>query len=201
MEELHNTKKTVVKRVGQSLDTLLLRNRSYRGYDPSAVVSEALLRRIVEVNTKIPSARNQQVLRFKLITGTDASRVLPLIRMGASLPELHLPFVGTEPPAYIIVCSSEKETRLVDVDLGISAQSMLLKAVELGFNGLIIGAFNKEKLKEEFALPIDPLLIIAIGKGVEQIRLTEISADESHRYYRREGIHYVPKVQMDDLVL
>ncbi|MBR4136085.1 MAG: nitroreductase family protein [Bacteroidales bacterium] len=202
MSELYDgKKKTIVKRVGESLDTLLTKNRSCRGYDPSVPVSEELLKRIVAVNTKIPSACNQQVLRFRLVTGDDVAKVHPLIKMGAALPELHLPFAGTEPPAYIVICSAAKETKLVDMDLGISAQSMLLKAVELGFNGLIIGAFNKEKISEVLSLPCDPLLIVAIGKGAEQIRLQEIREGDSHAYYRENGVHIVPKVALEDLVI
>lgn len=48
-----------------TLSRLLQKNRSYRGYDTSFTVREDQLRRIIEVNTKTPSARNQQVLRFR----------------------------------------------------------------------------------------------------------------------------------------
>ena len=202
MDEMRGGKqKTIVKRVGQTLDTLLMKNRSYRGYQADAPVSEELLKRMVEVNTKIPSACNQQVLRFRLVTGDEAAKVHPLIKMGGALPELHLPFAGTEPPAYIVICCKEKETKLVDIDLGISAQSMLLKAAEMGYNGLMIGAFHREKLKEVLALPYDPLLVLAVGKGAEQIRLTEIREDESHKYYRENGVHIVPKVVLEDLLI
>jgi len=86
--------------------------------------------------------------------------------------------------------------------VGISAQSMLLKAVELGYNGLIIGAFNAKKIEEAFALPYPPVLILAIGKGNEKIELKAISADESHAYYRDEnGTHFVPKVRWEELII
>lgn len=48
-----------------TLSRLLLKNRSHRGYDPRFIVREDQLRRIIGVNTRIPSARNQQVLRFR----------------------------------------------------------------------------------------------------------------------------------------
>ncbi|MCQ2280004.1 MAG: nitroreductase family protein [Bacteroidales bacterium] len=195
-----NSKKTVVKHV--PVDKLLERNRSYRGYHPETIVTEDTLRKIVSVNTLIPSACNQQVLRFKLVTkGEGSGRVLANVKMGAALPELHLPFPGTEPEAFIIVCSTAPETKLVDIDLGISAQSMLLKATELGYNGLIIGAFNKANIQQEFSLPYEPLLVIAIGRGAEVIRRVEISENESHAYYRKEGVHFVPKVRLSDLIL
>lgn len=195
-------KKTVVKHVGQSLDSLLKKNRSYRGYDKKTKVSLEQLKKIVAVNPLLPSGRNQQALRFKLVThDTGADKVLANIKLGGALPELHLPFEGTEPEAFIIICGITPENKILDIDLGISAQSMLLKAVEMGLNGIIIAAFNKENIKQEFGLSYEPLLIIAIGKGAENIRLLEINEDESHKYYRQDGVHFVPKVKVEQLII
>lgn len=192
--------RTVVKHV--PIDKLLERNRSYRGYRPEVEVTREVLERIVAVNPLLPSACNQQVLRFKLVTrDSGADIVLRNIKMGAALPELHLPFPGTEPQAFILICSTVPESKLVDIDMGISAQSMLLKATELGYNGLMIGAFHRENLQTAFALPYPPLLVLAIGRGAEVIRRVEISEGDSHAYYRRDGIHYVPKVKLSDLIL
>ncbi|MBQ0024680.1 MAG: nitroreductase family protein [Bacteroidales bacterium] len=185
-----------------SLSTLLKKNRSYRGYDKSCKVTEAQLRRIAEVNTLIPSARNRQALRFKIVTAdSGADIILGSIRLGGALPDLHLPLPGTEPEAFIIICSTIPEDKWIGVDTGISAQSMLLKATEMGLGGICIGAFDKEHIKEAFALPYEPVLILAIGKPAEKIELTHIHADEDHAYYRRDGIHYVPKLFIDDLLL
>ena len=201
-EETLGANKPKVKRIGHTVDELLLKNRSVRGYKKVYAVSREELERIVGVCCKIPSARNQQVLRFKLVTKeSGADRVLPLIKLGGALPELHLPFPGTEPEAFIVCCSTVPESPLVEVDLGIALQSMLLKAVEMGLNGLIIGAFNREKLREAFDLPYTPLMVLAIGKGDERIELTPIAEGESHAYYRRDGVHYVPKVRTADLII
>ena len=201
-EETLGANKPKVKRIGHTVDSLLLKNRSTRGYKKSYVVSPNELERIVGVCTKIPSARNQQVLRFRLVTrDSGANQVLPLIKMGAALPDLHLPFPGTEPEAFIVICSTVDESPLVDIDLGIATQSMLLKAAEMGLNGLIIGAFNRTKLQETLDLPYPPLLVLAIGKGDEHIELIPIDEGENHSYYRKEGIHYVPKVQIADLII
>ena len=201
-EETLGSQRPKVKRIGHTVDELLTRNRSHRGYNCNYVVSRAELERIVSVCSKIPSACNQQALRFFLVTrDSGADRLLPLIRLGAALPELHLPLAGTEPQAFIICCSATKETKLVDIDLGIALQSMLLKTVEMGLNGLIIGAFNHEKLRQTFDLPLDPIAVLAIGKGSEHIELVPIHADEPRAYYRQNGIHYVPKVRADELII
>ena len=195
-EETLGNGKTRVKRIGHTVDELLTKNRSTRGYKKAYKVSRSELERIAGVCTRIPSARNQQVLRMRLVThDSGADLVLPLIKMGAALPELHLPFPGTEPEAFIVVCSTVAENPMVDIDLGIAAQSMLLKAVEMGLNGLIIAAFNRAKLQEALSLPYPPLLVLAIGKGDEHIELKPIGESESHAYYREGGVHYVPKVR------
>ena len=90
-------KKTVTKRVGHTLDELLTRNRSTRGYNKSYVVSRNELQQIVAVNTKLGSGCNRQMLRFRLVTqGEEADKVLSNIKMGAALPELQRPGGGAD---------------------------------------------------------------------------------------------------------
>jgi nitroreductase len=201
MEDFYSGKSTSLVKKRSSLKQLLLKNRSYRGYDNSYEVRADQLQRIIEVNCATPSAMNQQVLRFRPVLVDESDKVLPFIRMGGALPELHLPLPGTEPKAFIVICSTVDEGRYVDIDLGIAAQSMLLQAVEIGLNGICIAAFDKTAIKQSLSLQYEPLLILAIGKGAEKIELTDISPTESHAYYRREGVHYVPKLRVEDLII
>ena len=184
-----------------TLARLLLRNRSHRGFDTSFRVREDQLRRIIEVNRRTPSARNAQVLRFRPVLADEAYKVLPHIRLGGALPELHLPTEGSEPNAFIVICSTVPESKWVDVDLGIAAQSMLLQAVEIGLNGVCIGAFDKEKIAESLGLKLEPLLILAIGRGTDRIEMVDIDEGDSHAYYRENGVHYVPKLRLEELIL
>lgn len=191
----------VQKRPG--LDTLLLRNRSVRGYSRDYAVHMLQLRTIVSVNTRIPSAMNQQALRFHLIAqGEEAAIVNRSIKLGAALPELNLPFPGTEPEAFIIAASEKEENPLLDIDLGISLQSMLLKAVEMGLNGIIVRNFNPEALASGLKMPqgMKPLCVLAIGKSIEKIELDEVGKGDSLKYYREGGVHHVPKIKADDLL-
>ena len=185
-----------------SLDTLLLRNRSFRGYDKEHVVHPLQLEAIVSVNTRIASSVNMQALRFRLVTkGPEADKVGAHIRMGRALPQLHLPFPGTEPEAFIVVCTTVPENASVDIDLGISLQSMLLKAVDLGLGGLIIRNFDRAELKQELALPLDPVAVLAIGKPAEKIELVPVRKGQDLRYWRENGVHYVPKIVVEDLII
>lgn len=189
------------RRPANTLSRLLAKNRSCRGYDASFLVREDQLRRIIEVNTRIPSACNRQVLRFRPVLSDEAGKVLPHIRLGGALPHLHLPLPGTEPNAFIVVCSVAEEDRYVDIDLGISAQSMLLRAVEMGLNGICIGAFDRQAVVHALGLDCEPLLILAIGRSVEKIETVDIAAGDDHAYYRKDGTHYVPKLRLDELIV
>ncbi len=199
MEDYRNQQPTK-KRVA-TLCRLLKANRSYRGYDSKFEVRPDQLRRIMEVATLCPSARNQQVLRFRPVLKDEAAKVLQHIRLGGALPELHLPFEGTEPNAFIVICSTVPESHYVSVDLGIVAQSMLLQATEIGLGGICIGAFDHAAIKEALNLPYEPLLVLAIGRPNERIEIVECNEGDSLTYYREDGVHYVPKININDLIL
>lgn len=184
-----------------TLNKLLRRNRSYRGYDTKFEVRPDQLRRIIETATLCPSARNQQVLRFRPVLTDESDKVLKHIRLGGALPELHLPFPDTEPRAFVVICSTVEESKYVDIDLGIVAQTMLLQATELGLGGICIGAFDHREIREELNLPYEPLLVIAFGRPAEHIELVECGEGNNLTYYRNNGIHYVPKIRVDELII
>ncbi len=203
MEEWREKPAASTKKSNRNLLTLLRKNRSYRGYEPSFEVRRDQLLKIIEVNRLIPSARNRQALRFRPVLKGEAQKVLPHIKLGGALPHLHLPFPGTEPEAFIVIGIEPEDVddKFLYVDLGISAQSMLLRAAELGLGGIIIGAFNPDELTRSLNLKLKPLLVVAVGRPAERIELVDIHASESHAYYREEGVHYVPKVLLEELIV
>jgi len=198
---------------GASLDSLLLKNRSVRGYDPSRKVTLDELRQIIAVNTKTASSKNWQILRFKpVVEGPEADIVNANIKMGALFRKRlaagapaednpDLPLKGTEPQAFIVVFSQAPENSSVLIDLGISLQSMSLKAVEMGLNCLMIRAMNKPALKEAFHTDLEPVAVLAVGKSAEKIFILPVHEGDNIEYYRKDGIHYVPKLQLDDIII
>ena len=200
MEEYEAQKCASVRTRRVSLVSLLTKNRSTRGYDASFKVRKDQLLSLVEAARLAPSAMNQQTLRYRLVTEEEAHLVLPHIRMGAALRELNLPLPGTEPNAFVVICS-DKEGRFVDMDLGIATQTILLRAVEMGLNGICIAAFDKEKVREALQLAVAPQLIIPIGRSAERIEIKDIAEGESQTYYRENGTHFVPKLTLEDLII
>ena len=201
MEQYRARSGAAAAKTKQGLAALLLKNRSTRGYVSSYIVREDQLRRIVAVNSKVASARNRQPLRFRLVLADEAHKVLPLVQMGTGLADVKLPLTGTEPNAFIVVCSVIGPRNSTYVDLGISVQSMLLQAVEMGLNGLCMMAFDKEKLVDALGLPYEPLAVLAVGKGCENVKIVDIAEGDDRAYYRKDGVHYVPKLVADDLII
>lgn len=195
--------KSVVKRINVSLNTLLVKNRSTRMFRQDAQVSPEQLKAIVEVNTKLASAMNRQVLRFRLVTDKfpvhpDAEMLRTVLFREQMLPE--------SANAFIIVYSVIPEDRYVDIDLGISLQSMSLKAVEMGFNCLIKGNIDSAKINSLFdeanpGVQLYPLAVLCIGKSAESIYLKPTDDASELEPYTKEGVHYVPKLQIDSLLL
>ena len=200
MEEYEAQKCASVRTRKVSLQSLLAKNRSTRGFDTSFKVRKDQLVSLVEAARLAPSAMNQQVLRYRLVTEEEAHRLLPHIRMGAALPELKLPLEGTEPNAFVVICT-DKESRYVDMDMGIATQTMLLRAVEMGLNGICIAAFDHEAVREALHLPLAPQLILAIGRSTERIEVVDIEEGESTTYYRKNGTHFAPKFKVEDLII
>lgn len=183
-----------------SLDSLLKRNRSYRGYDLSRVVTEEELLKLLEVVPWVGSGMNAQPLRFRMVCGSQAAAVHPLVKLGAALPQEHLPHSGEEPSAYIVVCSASSG-RVVDIDLGIAAQSILLRAVEMGLGGIFILNFRADELRAALDLPLEPIAVLGIGKPLERIFLVDAKPGDSLDYYRKDGVHFVPKLGVADLII
>ena len=81
-DALRSGGRTVLRRNTPSLDTLLRKNRSHRAFDTSYTVAKRQLEAIVSVNDKLPSGRNAQTLRFRLLDapggGEDFCRYLHL---------------------------------------------------------------------------------------------------------------------------
>lgn len=198
-EELQQKRKVVVHR-GVQLESLLKRNRSFRGYDRSVEVNEDQLMEMVKTITWVASGMNAQPLRFRLVTGDEAAKVHSLVKLGAALPEEHLPHPGEEPSAYIVISSIAEVNRIVDIDLGIAAQSILLKATEMGLGGIIILNFKPDEVQQALSMERRPLAVLGIGKPAERIFLMPCNEGDPLAYYRKDGVHYVPKIKVEDLI-
>ncbi len=203
-------RKVTVKHSTPSLNTLLVKNRSIRRYRQDFTVTEEQLRTIVEVNVKLGSAMNRQALRFRIVADDAVGEVNAASKdkVNALRDILFRESARSESArAYIIVYSTIPEERYIDIDLGISLQSMALKAAELGLNCLIKGNIDKDGLSSLFGTGdgLEPVAVLCVGKAAESVFLKPVPAGSSDepdlKPYTKDGVHYVPKLQMDTILL
>jgi len=186
------------------LKDLILKNRSYRRFDQSAIVPMRLLREMVESARLSGSARNMQPLKYMLFNDSEAcGKIFPTLAWAGYMKEWPGPLVGERPSAYIV--------QLADLDLsndwwcddGIAAQSMLLTAVEQEFGGCIIGSVQREKLRSILEIPENYKIIqvIALGKPAEEVVIDEVAGGDIKYWRDEKGIHHVPKRSLDELII
>ena len=157
------------------LKDLVLKNRSYRGFDESVRISRETLEGFVDCARLCPSSVNKQPLKY---------------------------FLAWEPEEEDK--GIDENLNRYQKDVGIVAQTMLLAAVEQGLGGCMIGNFQAGEVMEVLGLPeeIRPLLIVAFGKPAEEIHLVDVPEDGNTNYYRDENdVHYVPKRTLADELL
>ena len=89
-------------------------------------------------------------------------------------------------------------------DEGISVQSILLGAVEIGLGGCIIANINRKNLAETLNLDekYEIALVVALGYPKEEVVIETINESGDIKYWRDENeVHHVPKRSLDELIL
>lgn len=187
------------------LKDLVLNNRSYRRFDATAAVSMQTLEELVDLARLCPSAANRQPLRCILCnTPADNAAVFACLKWAAYLKDWEGPTEAERPTAYVVLVNTVRDWDFAAFDLGITAQTMLLGAVERGLGGCMLAALDRKGLRAHFALPPDmeARLVLALGRPVEDVRIVDLPADGSIRYWRNEsGVHFVPKRSREELIL
>ena len=186
---------------------LVRKNRSYRGYDRGRRVTKEELLQLAEAARLCPSSVNVQPLKYYLAWEDPDVRTIQLeTKWAKGLPNTDLPHPGKEPTAFIVICqdiSIDPNLSRFQRDVGIVAQTMLLRAVEMGLGGCMIGNFSAASLHGALGLEehIRPLLVVAVGKPDETVILTD-AEDGNTKYYRdSQDRHYVPKRALEDLII
>ncbi len=191
------------------LKELSIRNRSYRKFDESAKIDRDLLVDLVDTARYAASSVNIQPLKYYITNDPDTCAFLRANTGWARLlKDYDGPAEGECPTAYIIVCVDKSIAPNIErfsVDIGISAQTIMLAAIEKGLGGCMIKNFVNEDVASGLKLPeeIYPYLILALGIPAEEIILEDAPAGEKKTPYYRdaENRHHVPKRTTEELIV
>ena len=184
---------------------LILKNRSYRRFDPSVAITRETLEELVDLARLSPSAANAQPLKFLLSNEVERNALI-FMRLGWAgyLKEWGGPVEGERPVAYIVILGDKRLKQEFGVDPGIMAQSMLLGAVEQGLGGCILGSVKRAELAQDLGLAehLQILYVIALGVPAETVVVEPLGAEGDIRYWRDEqGVHHVPKRGLEELIV
>ncbi|MBC2717451.1 MAG: nitroreductase family protein [Desulfobacteraceae bacterium] len=185
---------------------LVKKTRSYRRFNENRKITMASLKQLVDLGRLSASAANRQPLKYILSCDPATNdKIFPCIGWAAYLKDWKGPEKGERPAAYIIMLGDTTISSEFWCDHGISGQSILLGATEMGLGGCFIGAINKDKLCETLNLSpeLKIMLIIALGEPAEEV-VIESTADTNGniRYWRDEnGTHHVPKRPLDEIII
>ena len=185
---------------------IVLKTRSYRRFYGEHEISMHTLRELVDLARNTASTVNSQALKYMLVNSEEKNEtVFKNLAWAGLLKEWSGPDKEERPSAYIIIMCDLALGCNKHFDDGIAAQTILLGATEMGLGGCMFGSINRKCLAEELGIDLEKYsidLVIALGKPKETVRLVELPESGCTAYYRDEnGVHYVPKRSLDDIIL
>ena len=188
-----------------NLHDLVLKNRSYRRFDESYVISREELVELISLARCTASLANRQPLKYILSADPETNgRIFPCLAWAGYLKDWDGPTPGERPSAYILILLDQTIAKDLMCDDGIVAQTILLGASEKGLGGCIIASIQRERLGRELEIPenLKIRLVLALGKPAERVVLEDLEPGGDIRYWRdEEGIHHVPKRSVDELIV
>jgi nitroreductase len=180
-------------------------NRSYRRFDEKFVIERDTLVELISLARYAASGRNGQPLKYFLSNDRNLNgQIFSTLAWAGYLKEWPGPKEGERPSAYIIVLLDHNISDNYFCDDGIAMQNILLGAVEKGLGGCILRSIDKPRLSAILNLPghLEITDVVAIGKPVETVLITNVGEDGDIRYYRDgNGVHYVPKRSLNELII
>jgi len=187
-----------------TISELVRRNRSYRRFDQCHALSDGDLHTLVDLARLSPNGGNKQALRFAVATGGMCAKVFPALGWAGYLKDWNGPAEGERPTGYILILAETTLAVCPREDAGIAAQSIMLGAAEAGLGGCIFMNVNRKKLMADLALPesLELMMVLAIGKPVEEVVIEPIGADGDVKYWRdANAVHHVPKRALADVLI
>jgi nitroreductase len=184
-----------------SMRDLVVKARSIRRYDESKPVSKEDLLSLVDIARLAPCGGNQQRLRYRLVTGQqECDDIFQFIKWAASLEDWAGPSEGERPTGYIAILCEGGPAH----DVGIVGGIIQLAAAEKGLGTCMLGAIDREGIAYRLSIPeeLSVKLLIAVGVPGENVVLEDSSEGDDLVYYRTEdGVHHVPKLGLDDVIV
>ncbi len=168
---------------GTSFDEVLTTRRSVRSYDGTKKISEAEVRELLKAVQEAPSWANQQPTKYYVAMSDEKLAAVQDLVGGNKdrIKEAPVLIVSTFEKGKSGFFKGEQTNEVGDgwgaYDNGLSNCYLILKARAMGFDTLIMGMRDADKLRELFSIPSDETIMAVISLGYR--------AEEPNRPERR----------------
>ena len=185
------------------------KRRSIREFKDTPLAYD-ILERCVNAARLAPTAVNRQLCEYIIV---DDEKLLPQVfnTVGSwarqPRPKDGWP-PGHRPKAYVItLINSALETELggtrdvTTYDVGMSAENVILVALEQGIGACPILSFKEDELKPILNIPdnYEVALVLALGFPDES-PVVEVFTDSIERWVDNEGVRHIPKRELKDII-
>ena len=183
--------------------------RSIRRFQDRPLPYEAL-ERCADAARLAPAARNNQICEWMII---DDGQLLPGVFdtitswAGQPAPQSGAP-PGQRPTAYIItLINTSREAELgstrrgTTYDIGLSAENVILVALEQGIGACPLLSYEESELKQVLNIPdkYEIGLVVALGYPDER-PVAEIATESTKYWVDEQGVRHVPKRKLGDVL-
>ena len=185
---------------------LVYKTRSYRRFFEERKVTREELISLIDLARMTASTSNSQALKFMPVTGEEnCEKLFKSLGWAGALPDWDGPIKGERPTGYIIVLCDKTLGTNKFTDVGITSQTIMLGATEIGLGGCMLGNIKRSEIAENFGIDRERFtveLVLALGKPKEEVKIVSLPENGDVRYYRDENMtHYVPKRSLEDIVM
>lgn len=192
-----------------NLHELILKNRSCREFIACDKISHDNLLSWIDNARITASTVNLQPLKYHIAEDeNECSFIREHVHFAGMLTDYSGPSPDHNPSAYILIFTDTKiaaNPLSFDKDVGIAAQTILLSAVEKGYGGCMIGAFDNDKIRGYLSVDdsLQLRLLIALGRPDNDLIKIELedAEDGNVSYYRIGNVHHVPKRPLSEILI
>jgi len=175
--------------------------RTIRKYRQKNVPREVLVR-CVDAARLSPSGANRQPLKYIIVNDEGLlDPVFSTLRYAGYLPE-YKHSEDEKPRAYIVILLDKNISKDPGHDAGIAAMSISMVAYDEGVGSCILGAVDRERLREVLKVPdsLDIVLVVSLGYPAETSVADKVRDGEIKYWFDEKGVLHVPKRSLEEVL-
>lgn len=180
---------------------IIRKRRSIRSFTKEPVSTENL-KLMIEMARLAPSAANLQPVRYICVNSKEyTDKLFPLTKWAGYTAPKGVPTVEDAPTAYIVVLVDEEiSKKWGDIDAAYASENIVLTAEAKGIASCILGAVDKEKIKEMFNIGENLKVHTVIALGYPNQSSSYFDMEDSVKYCIDDENNFsVPKRKIEKI--